>query len=234
VSDPTVELRAIEERYHRRRHPANVGLYHPLDAYVVATRQERERGLVRWARRNRLRPVGDRRVLEVGCGSGINLLELIRLGFNPRHLVGIDLLPDRAELAKRQLPADVTILTGDAAALDFGSEPFHAVLAFTVFSSILDDDFQRRIAARMWELVEKGGGVLLYDFVLNNPKNRDVRAVPLRRMHQLFPEGAMSWRRLTLAPPIGRRLCAILPGLYPIANVPLLRSHVMCWIEKPR
>ena len=40
---------------------------------------------------------------------------------------------------------------------------------------------------------------------------------------------------VTLAPPIGRRLCKILPALYPVFNaIPLLRTHVLCWIQKPR
>ena len=40
------------------------------------------------------------RVLEVGCGSGGNLLELLRLGFAPAHLAGIELLPERFAQAR--------------------------------------------------------------------------------------------------------------------------------------
>lgn len=40
--------------------------------------------------------------------------------------------------------------------------------------------------------------------------------------------------RVTLAPPIARRLAIMHPGLYPVANVfPFLRTHLLCWIQKP-
>ena len=44
------------------------------------------------------------RLLEVGCGAGGNLLELLRLGFAPAHLSGIELLPERLALARDVLP----------------------------------------------------------------------------------------------------------------------------------
>ena len=44
------------------------------------------------------------RLLEVGCGAGGNLLELLRLGFAPEHLSGIELLPERLALARAVLP----------------------------------------------------------------------------------------------------------------------------------
>ena len=40
------------------------------------------------------------RVLEVGCGAGDNLRELIGMGFAPANLAGIELLPDRLALAR--------------------------------------------------------------------------------------------------------------------------------------
>ena len=48
-----------------------------------------------------------------------------------------------------------------------------------VFPSILDDSFQQKLADRMWALTKPGGGILWYDFIYNNPRNPDVRGVPL-------------------------------------------------------
>jgi len=68
---------------------------------------------------------------------------------------------------------------------------------------------------------------------VNNPRNRDVRGVPLARLRQLFPQAAITHRRVTLAPPLARPLCRLHPGLYPIANaLPLLRTHVLAWAGK--
>ncbi len=75
--------------------------------------------------------------------------------------------------------------------------------------------------------------MLWYDFVVNNPRNRDVRGVPLDRVRALFPHGQLQSRRLTLAPPIARAVTRLHPSLYTLFNtVPALRTHRLCWIAK--
>jgi SAM-dependent methyltransferase len=201
---------------------------------VCLAEQERERALVRWIRTCGIEPVAARRVLEVGCGGGGQLLELLRLGFSPENLVGYELLPDRAAAARRSLPQAVVIHCGDAAdagALEDGS--FDVVMQSTVFSSLLDDGFQQRLADRMWELVRPGGGVLWYDFAVDNPRNPDVRGVPMSRVRALFPLGVVRAWRVTLAPPLARAVTRIHPVLYPPLNaLRVLRTHRLCWIQK--
>ena len=108
------ETRAIAERYARR----DVGdRYHPLRAEVWQARQERERALMALLRRHVRGPLAGLDVLEVGCGHGDNLLELLRLGFDPARLVGNELLPERAAAARRRLPAAIRLLEGDATQL---------------------------------------------------------------------------------------------------------------------
>ena len=66
--------------------------------------------------------------------------------------------------------------------------------------------------------------MLWYDFTYDNPSNPDVRGVPLRRVKQLFPAGRIKWKRVTLAPPLARRVVRIHPSLYAICNaVPFFR-----------
>ena len=204
------ELDAIRNRY-ARREQITVDCYSPLDPAVYMTEQEKERKLIRWVHSAQLAPLADKRVLEIGCGSGGNLLQFIRLGFRPEHLVGNELLEERAAQARHILPADVRILAGDAATVDLGSEQFDVVFQSTVFTSILNDTFQQTLANRMWSLVKPGGGVLWYDFIYNNPANPDVRGVPVSRIRELFPAGEFNVWKLTLAPPISRRVTKIAP-----------------------
>ena len=118
-------------------------------------------------------------------------------------------------------------------AVGVAPQSFDVVLQSTVFSSLLDAAFQQQLADSMWHWVRPGGGVLWYDFVYDNPSNPDVRGVPLQRIRELFPHGRVNARRLTLAPPIARRVCGIHPLLYTAFNVlPFLRTHLLCWIEK--
>lgn len=227
------ELDAIRNRY-ARREQITVDRYSPLDPAVYMTEQEKERKLIRWIYAAQLAPLADKHVLEIGCGSGGNLFQLIRLGFRPEHLVGNDLLEERVAQARARLPASVRIISGDAATLDLGGELFDVVLQSTVFTSILDNAFQQQLAERMWQLVQPGGGVLWYDFIYKNPANPDVRGVPVKRIRTLFPEGHFTIWTLTLAPPISRRVTRLHPALYTMFNLlPVLRTHVLCWIAKP-
>jgi hypothetical protein len=108
------------------------------------------------------------------------------------------------------------------------------VLLSTVFSSLLDSRFQQRLADVLWGWIQPGGGVLWYDFTVNNPSNPDVRGVPLARVRQMFAKGRVSYRRVTLAPPLARAVCRVHPALYHVFNrAPLLRTHVLAWIAKP-
>ena len=143
-------------------------------------------------------------------------------------------LPERVEQARAGLPASVTLHAGDATRLQIAAESQDIVFAATVFSSLLDDAFQQRLADAMWRWVKPGGGVLWYDFTYDNPRNADVRGVPLARVRALFPHGGIDARRVTLAPPISRRVCRISPAAYGLFNaLPFLRTHLLCWIAKP-
>ncbi len=231
MSDPEREPDAVLRRYARR---AASNRYHPLNPDVWQTQHERQRALIRLFTRIGWRELANKRVLEVGCGGGGNLLELLRLGFQPEHLTGVELLPERIKAACHVLPASLALHAGDALALDLPVGGFDAVLVSTVFSSLLDDAFQQRLADAMWRWVAPGGGVLWYDFTVDNPRTPDVRGVPLARIEALFPQGRVQARRVTLAPPIARAVTRLHPSFYTLLNtlVPL-RTHVLAWIEKP-
>ncbi len=227
------ETRAIVERYSRRRNNITDDRYSCLNPSVYMGQQEKQRILIRWFKDNNIYQIGEKRLLEVGCGAGGNLVDMMRLGFRPENLIGNELLEDRAADARRILPETTKILVGDASTLDFGSDKFDIVYQSTVFTSILNEPFQATLATKMWDLVSPGGYILWYDFVYNNPKNPDVRGVSLDRVRQLFPNGEFGFKRLTLAPPISRFVCRIHPGLYGVFNaLPFLRTHVLCWIQK--
>lgn len=89
-----------------------------------------------------LKNLADTKVLEVGCGSGANLLELIEFGASPENLFGNELLEGRLLAARSRLPASVALFAGDASQLNFLDESFDVVYQSTVFSSILEDELQ--------------------------------------------------------------------------------------------
>jgi SAM-dependent methyltransferase len=230
--DEASEGQAVRDRYARRA-PQDPR-YSLLNPAALLMLQERQRATLRLFRQLGWTDLSMRTLLEVGCGTGGNLLECILMGFMPQRLAGIELLTERHALARQRLPQQVELLQGDATMLGIAPASRDIVLQATVFSSLLDDTFQQRLADAMWAAVKPGGGVLWYDFTVNNPRNPDVRGVPLSRMRALFPHGRITTRRLTLAPPIARAVTRVHPALYGVFNaLPILRTHVLCWIAKP-
>ena len=229
---PDDEARAVQARYARRA--AADMRYSLFDPTALRAWQERQRAVLRRLAREGMTDLPALRLLDVGCGSGGNLLDCLRMGFVPEHLAGIELLAERFQAARACLPAAVDLRQGDATAVDLPAAGFDIVSQLTVFSSLLDDAFQQRLADAMWAWVRPGGGILWYDFTVNNPRNADVRGVPLARVRALFPQGRISAERLTLAPPIARAVNRIHPLLGgALGSIPLLRTHVLVWVEKP-
>ena len=225
------ESDAVAERYARRGAGDRYSLLRPD---VWQSVQERQRAMLRLFARVGQTDLAALRLLEVGCGGGANLLELLRTGFAPANLIGIELLPERFAQARYVLPPALTLIEGDAVMADLAPNSFDIVFVSTVFSSLLDDAFQQRLAGAMWRWLKPGGAVLWYDFTVDNPRNRDVRGVPMARVRALFPRGRVQARRVTLAPPLARFVCRVHPALYGMFNaLPLLRTHVLAWIEKP-
>jgi SAM-dependent methyltransferase len=223
------ETQAVRERYARRvpRDPR----YSLLNPAAMMAWQERQRAMLQLFSRLGLSDLSRPTLLEVGSGEGGNLLDFLRMGFAPQHLAGIELLPARHEAARSRLPDAVSLTLGDASRI----APASADIVFqsTVFSSLLDDAFQQRLADAMWAAVKPGGGVLWYDFTVDNPRNPDVRGVPLRRVRALFPQASLQATRLTLAPPMARAVSRLHPSLYTLFNtLPLLRTHLLCWLGK--
>ncbi len=231
-STSTGEPAAVAERYARRA-PADPR-YSRERPDVQALLKERQRVLLRLLATHGCTDLAALRLLEVGCGTGGNLLEMMNLGFAPDHLVGLELLPDRYEQARRNVPTSVALVLGDALTAPVAPASQDIVLQSTVFTSLLDTAFQQRLADAMWSWLKPGGAVLWYDFTVDNPRNADVRGVPLARVRALFPQGTVDARRVTLAPPLARVVCRLHPALYGLFNaLPLLRTHLLAWITKP-
>jgi SAM-dependent methyltransferase len=223
------ESERIHEVYIRRQHGSRYRWSNPGHLFMM---QDLERRLLRALDREGRLPLADKRVLEIGCGSGHFLRELVKWGATPDQLTGIDLLEDRLEAARRLCPQGVRIEAMDAANTDFDTGAFDLVLQFTVFTSILSDDVRQRVAREMLRLTAPGGRIVWYDFRVNNPSNPDVRAVTRQQLRALFPKARIALESVTLAPPLARRLAPRAWWLCSaLARVPMLRTHYLAIIQ---
>jgi SAM-dependent methyltransferase len=196
--------------------------------------QERERHVLRLLDRYGLMPLAGKRILEVGCGTGKWLRDLVAWGADPETLVGVELLQASAARARRLCPQAVTIECGNAAELRFASGSFDLVFQATVFTSVLDDDMKRAMAAEMVRVLRPGGMIVWYDFFLKNPRNPYVRPVTRSDIHQLFPGCSIDLRRISLAPPLARLLAPKFWGLCSVlSRFPLLCTHYLGAIRSP-
>jgi len=227
------ETEEIIARYNRRGTATNCR-YDPLLPSTYESEQEKERAiisLIKWAG---LEPLNEKKILEVGCGTGINIIQFIRLGFDPSKIVANELLEERLSILRTRLPNSVNIIPGNAAELDLPSNSFDIVFQSMVFTSILDESMRKSLAKKMWILVKPGGGVLWYDFIYNNPANKDVKKVTFSEVKNYFPDGIIKKKKITLAPPLSRFITKIHPNFYNFLNTfPILRTHILCWIKKP-
>ena len=175
----------------------------------------------------------DKRVLEVGCGSGTWLLEFIRWGARPENLWGIDLLPERIDVASYICPPGVNLQCGNGAELQMPDGFFDLVLQSTVFTSILAYELKKQVANEMLRVLKKQGLIIWYDFMVDNPRNPDVRGINKKEIKKLFPECRIELKKITLAPPLARLVASAFPLSYhALSAIKLLCTHYLALIEK--
>lgn len=171
--------------------------------------------------------------LEVGCGAGARLDDLLAIGFAPSSLHGVDALEDRVAQARDSHP-DADIRHANAVSLPWPDHSFGLVLFATVFSSIGDRHVARAIAAEATRVVTDGGAIVVYDVRYPSPYNRGLRPISTARLRELFPGFEVDVHSLTLLPPLARRLGRLTPILYdPLAALPPLRSHLLAVMTRP-
>jgi SAM-dependent methyltransferase len=223
------ELR-IQAAYARRQDEARYSWFNPGHLFSVQDRERRVLGLLRELG---FAALETKEIFEIGCGTGFWLRDFIKWGAQPTNLSGVDLLPDRMAKARALCPEGVKIQCGSAAKLAYPDETFDIVLQSTVFTSVLNDDIKRQMAAEMIRVVKGKGLILWYDYHVNNPWNPDVQGVKKAEIHRLFHGCQIDLRRITLAPPLVRFLapyswlvCHLLTA------IPLLCTHYLGVIRK--
>jgi SAM-dependent methyltransferase len=211
------ELAARAEGYFGFESPAHVARVH-----------ERLARTLRLLYQHGFHPLGQTRVLDVGCGEGHLLRRFMEWGAAPARLAGIDVRPDAIERARMLCPV-IDLRVGTGSELPWQDGSFDLVCQHTVFTSILDPAIRQAVALEMQRVLTTDGAVLWYDFMYDNPRNPDVRRVGKQEIASLFPGFVLDLVRVTLAPPLARRIPGpLLPVCYPLLSAfPLLRTHYL-------
>lgn len=212
------------------RVPARHSILEPGNLLMV---QERERLLLRILRRYDYESLDCVRVFEAGCSTGYNMRLFVQWGGRPENIAGIDLDPAAAEYGRQHSP-EIRVHEGSADAVPEPDESFDIALAFTLFSSVPNEDVAHGIAREMFRITRPGGLMLLYDMRRRNPANARVHPIRSDDVRRWFPRCPLQAHSLTLAPPIARPIGRFAPFLYgPLAALPPLRTHALWVLRRP-
>ena len=183
-------------------------IYSPFNQAQLFMKQTRQRVALSLLMRYGFSHLDGCKILEVGCGHGGVLLECLSYGADPSRLCGIDIRFSALEGARRHLP-HLQLTCSDGRDLPFRDGTFGLVLQYTAFSSVLDSGIKIRMASEMLRVLQKPDGLILwYDFWLN-PTNSQTAGIRRAEICRLFPGCGFEFHRITLAPPIARRLVPI-------------------------
>ena len=227
-----VERQRILAEYRRREREVDHRVYAPWNPSAIYTRAVRTRAAALELARRGVFPRRGDACLEIGYGSLGWLAELLAWGLREQDLSGIELDAERASIARESFPS-ADLRTGDASHLPWPDGRFRLVVASTLFSSILDPGFRRRVAAEAARVLAPGGALLWYDLRVNNPRNPNVRRIDRNELTALFPGFAGSIRTVTLAPPLARVLIPRGEWLARFLEaIPWTRSHLLAVLVK--
>lgn len=221
--------------YARRDSDRTLGArYHPLAPGNLFLTQGLERVILLELRRAGVLDLAKLRILEVGCGNGLRLRDFVNWGADPTRLVGVDITPERIAQARRLSP-NITFVCANADRLEFSNGSFDLVFQFSTFTSLLDYAMKRRVAEEMLRVLANDGCILWYDFRVRGREREHSAPIGRREIRELFAEGTVRLRSMTLAPPLARRLAPYWwTGCLLLEKIPLLRTHWFGVIRKKR
>lgn len=232
ASDLAIEAERIRTVYAKRKLHNVDRVYSRSVPYHRLAVEERRQVMAELLRSLGITTMAQLNVLEVGCGNGAILRQMLDYGAEPACLYGVDLLLEALREAKPR-SSSFHFVCGNAGQLPFPDSSFGIVVTFTLFTSVLDRKIREAIAAELLRVLCPGGRIIWYDFAYNNPKNPDVRGIPRKEIGSLFPGCRIHSRRITLAPPLGRLIARASPRLFRlVSRFKLLCTHYLCLVEK--
>lgn len=218
----SLEKRVIDQ-YQKRKHSENL---YSGGFYVDHVKREVASTIQEFLNKE-FNDFKDLSLLEIGAGNGTNANMFLENGFKIQNIYFNELLPERIQAIKSNYPNNI-LYEGNAIEIPIDKK-FDLIFQSTVFTSILNAEDRKQLADKMLGLLNPNGIILWYDFIYNNPKNKDVRKVDIFELKSLFSEASsIYYKKITLAPPIGRKV----GRFYKLFNVPFLRSHILAVIKK--
>ena len=225
------EAEEIISRYNRRSAKDNSNIYNMATPSCYLSSLEKQEYTLKILAKIFGCNFTSKKYLEVGCGTGTNLCTLLSWGVPAENLYGNDIFQPSLDKCKKRLPSSVKLQAGNFLDCKY-EEKFDVILFSTVLSSILDIEFQQECMKYAYNLLQEGGIILLYDFVFDNPRNKDVKGVSLKTLANSAPWRNIKFNSVTLAPPIARRLEKLPILIKVLRSLKILNTHKIGYLMK--
>jgi SAM-dependent methyltransferase len=226
------EANEIKQRYYRRMEKDKSTLYSFVNRSATLSFTEKFSYLTQLLYKFFGYEFVEKFYLDVGCGTGANLLLFLMLGIPADHLAGNDIFEPSLQTARNRLPQTVKLDCGNFLDIEYTPESYDCIFLSTVLSSILDKEFQRKVMQKCYALLKPDSYLLIYDFVFNNPQNPDVKGISLPFLKQTEKWKKLTFKRVTLAPPIARRLSKFPFLVNILTRMKVLNTHVIGFLQK--
>ena len=200
-----------------------------LDRGYMMQLREAEAAVLRHISESTGGSLRDRRILDLGCGAGGWIRELVLWGAEPELIYGVDALADRLEEARHKVAPGVNLILGNAAKLDFADHFFDLILIFQSVTMITEERIRVAVASEALRVLKPGGAILWYDYRYQRPEMRGLqRPVNKRDLRRWFPGCRLNLQSILAFPPISRRLARIWSPLWYLLKIipPLQTCYV--------
>jgi len=200
-------------------------LYSPFGLYAYFF-ISLEQHLIQLFKKNKLYTLENKRILDFGIGEGKNISIFYKLGLRPEDIFGTDILFYRLKKIK-DFYNNIDISQSEGQFLPYKNNSFDIVSQFVVFSSILNDNVCRNIAAEMLRVLKDDGMIIWYDSHGGNMMSEHTRSYSEKQIKEFFPNCRYEFKRIIphsqLSLRLGKYECGwllldIIEKLFPFLN----------------
>ena len=134
-----------------------------------------------YARMAALLPEGTARLLDLGCGTGLEL-EPIFARFPALRVTGVDLTAAMLDRLRAKFPdRDLTLIRGSYVGMDFGRERYDAAVSFETLHH-LEPEEKGALYRRVWEALTPEGVYLECDYIAATAEEEAALRLEHRRL----------------------------------------------------
>lgn len=216
----------------KEKNPENIWtIFNEGNLFII---HSKELNAIRILKNLKIGSLENKKILEVGCGRAFELRNFLRYGAKPQNLFGIDLKLKRMQEARSMNPI-INYNASSVQNLPFKENTFDIVLAFTLFSSILNKDCRIKAANEMLRVLKNDGTILFYDLFIRKPKNKNVVGINKREIKELFLGCSFYFKKITLIAPLARIIPSFLLTFYYLfEKLWFLNTHYLVAIKKSK